>query len=47
VYIDDMRRHFDAVKALGMHGLLFRDASTLRDDLASLGLLAEPTGALQ
>jgi 2-haloacid dehalogenase len=47
VYIDDTRRHVDAAKALGMHGLLFRDASTLRDDLASLGLLAEPTGALQ
>ncbi len=43
VYIDDTRRHVDAANALGMHGLVFRDAPTLRRELSSLGLLASPT----
>jgi len=39
VYIDDTVRHVDAAKALGMRGLLFQDAATLRRELSSMGLL--------
>jgi 2-haloacid dehalogenase len=40
VYIDDTARHVDAAKSLGMRALLFRDAASLRRELAALGLLA-------
>jgi 2-haloacid dehalogenase len=39
VYIDDTQRHVDAAKALGLGGLLFRDAPGLHRELAALGLL--------
>ncbi len=39
VYIDDTQRHVDAAKSLGMRALLFRDAASLRHELATMGLL--------
>lgn len=38
VYIDDTARHVDAATGLGLTGLVFTDAITLRRDLAALGL---------
>jgi len=39
IYIDDTPRHVDASRRLGMHGLLFRDAPTLRAQLCEAGVL--------
>jgi 2-haloacid dehalogenase len=39
VFIDDRQINVDAAIAVGMHGLLFTDADTLRADLVTLGLL--------
>jgi len=39
VYIDDTARHVGVANTLGLHGLLFRDAATLRAELSALGLL--------
>lgn len=38
VFIDDSAANIDAANALGIAGLLFTDAETLRADLAKLGL---------
>lgn len=38
VFIDDSAANIDAANALGITGLLFTDAETLRADLAKLGL---------
>lgn len=40
VFVDDMATNIDAAKKLGFIGLVFTDAQTLRENLASLGLLA-------
>lgn len=37
VFIDDSRANVDAADAIGIHGLHFTDAETLRRDLAELG----------
>jgi 2-haloacid dehalogenase len=39
VFIDDLPRNVETANALGMHGILFTDAATLRDQLIELGLL--------
>lgn len=39
IYIDDALRNVDAARQLGMHGLLFRDAVTLREQLGQAGVL--------
>jgi 2-haloacid dehalogenase len=39
VFIDDNPPNVEAARALGLHALHFRDAPTLRRDLAALGLL--------
>jgi 2-haloacid dehalogenase len=45
LFIDDRQDNVDAAQALGIRSHLFRDAATLRSDLAALGLL-EPTPGL-
>lgn len=40
IYIDDTPRNVAAACRLGMHGLLFRDAMTLRAQLGEAGVLA-------
>jgi 2-haloacid dehalogenase len=40
LFIDDREDNIAAAQALGIHGHLFRDAATLRRDLAAPGLLA-------
>lgn len=42
VFVDDIQANVDGAATVGMHGLLFTDAGTLRSDLAALGL---PDGA--
>lgn len=42
VFVDDRHDNVDAAAALGMHGLVFTDAATLRADLVELGLLSGP-----
>ena len=37
-FVDDRQTNVDAAVALGMHGVLFTDAATLRADLRALGL---------
>ena len=44
VYIDDAPRNVDAACRLGMHGLLFRDAATLRAQLCEAGVLDATRG---
>jgi 2-haloacid dehalogenase len=39
VFVDDVPANIEAAARLGFHGLLFRDAPTLRADLEKLGLL--------
>ncbi len=39
VFVDDRRSNVTAAHAVGMPGLLFRDAATLRAELAALGVL--------
>lgn len=39
VFVDDRRDNVEAARALGLHGLVFTDAATLRTDLERLGLL--------
>jgi 2-haloacid dehalogenase len=39
VYIDDLQRNVDAANALGMHGIRFTDAVSLRKELAQVGLI--------
>ena len=39
VYIDDLQRNVDAANALGMHGIRFTDAQSLRKELAQVGLI--------
>ena len=39
LFIDDREENVAGARALGMHGHLFRDALTLRKELAALGLL--------
>lgn len=39
IYIDDTPRHVEASRRLDMHGLLFRDALTLRAQLCEAGVL--------
>jgi 2-haloacid dehalogenase len=39
VYVDDLQANVDAAAGLGMHGVRFTDAATLRKELASVGLL--------
>ena len=41
VYIDDREQNVEAAIACGMHGLVFRDAATLRTELIRLGLCLE------
>jgi 2-haloacid dehalogenase len=38
VYIDDTPRHVETARALGMTGLVYTDATTLRRDLSAAGL---------
>lgn len=40
VFVDDLATNIDAAKKLGFIGLVFTDAQTLRENLASLGVLA-------
>ena len=40
VFVDDSATNVAGANALGIHGLLFTDAATLRGDLVRLGLLA-------
>lgn len=44
IYIDDASRNVDAARRLGMHGLLFRDAATLRAELCAAGVLGAMEG---
>lgn len=44
IYIDDASRNVDAARRLGMHGLLFRDAATLRAELRAAGVLGAMEG---
>ena len=39
VYIDDLKPNVDAATALGMHGIVFTDPLSLREELVKLGLL--------
>jgi 2-haloacid dehalogenase len=39
VYIDDRRGNVEAAAALGMHGLVFTDSSSLRAELVRVGLM--------
>jgi 2-haloacid dehalogenase len=39
IYIDDLQKNVEAAAAVGMHGILFRDAATLRSDLHRTGLI--------
>ncbi|MGZ3416977.1 MAG: HAD-IA family hydrolase [Polyangiales bacterium] len=39
VFVDDRLVNVEPARAVGMHGLVFTDAETLRRDLASIGLL--------
>ena len=39
VYIDDLRANVEAATALGMHGIVFADPASLREELVKLGLL--------
>jgi 2-haloacid dehalogenase len=39
VYIDDREANVEAAITSGMHGIVFRDAATLRTELTALGLL--------
>lgn len=40
VFVDDLPTNIDAAKRLGFIGVVFTDATALRNDLVSLGLLA-------
>lgn len=44
VFVDDRHDNVEAARALGLHGLVFTDAPTLRADLLRLGLLGGPGG---
>ncbi|WP_313803306.1 HAD family phosphatase [Sphingobium sp.] len=44
IFIDDREENILAAQAEGMHGHLFRDAATLRQELAALGLLGAYSG---
>lgn len=37
VFVDDVPAHVDAARGLGLHGIVFRDAAQLADDLAAVG----------
>ncbi|MGA7219636.1 MAG: HAD family phosphatase [Candidatus Sulfotelmatobacter sp.] len=39
VYIDDLPKNVEAAAALGMHGIVFTDPLSLREELVNLGLL--------
>jgi 2-haloacid dehalogenase len=41
VFVDDVEANVAAARALGIHGILFRSAEDLRDDLAACGLLPQ------
>ncbi|WGL53258.1 HAD family phosphatase [Nocardioides sp. BP30] len=43
VFIDDRAENVATARALGMHGIVFTDAETLRTALADLGLLRPPS----
>lgn len=45
LFIDDREENVIAAEAEGMRGHLFRDAATLRDELAALGLIDAPFSA--
>lgn len=45
LFIDDREENVIAAEAEGMRGHLFRDAATLRDELAALGLIDAPLSA--
>ena len=38
VFIDDMEKNIEGAKALGMHGIVFKDAMQTREDLEKLGV---------
>ena len=40
VYIDDAQHNVEVARRLGMHGIRFDDAASLREELVQLGLLA-------
>jgi 2-haloacid dehalogenase len=39
IYIDDLQPNVETATSLGMHGILFTDAQSLRKELASLGFI--------
>jgi 2-haloacid dehalogenase len=45
IYIDDLAANVETANALGMHGILFTDASTVHDELLRVGLL-HPAGQI-
>ncbi|MEM6705582.1 MAG: HAD-IA family hydrolase [Acidobacteriota bacterium] len=45
VFIDDLDENVAAANQLGLHGLLFTDAPTLRRDLEAIGLLGAERGS--
>jgi len=45
VYIDDLRANVEAATALGMHGIVFADPASLREELVKLGCWMRPMHA--